>query len=79
MHSLHLRPHYTPRRYRCGVVSVCVCLLVTTLSCAITAEQIDMPFGCRLGKATALREARISGAERGIIRFVGIWEYANSR
>jgi len=34
--------------YICSVVGVSVCLLVTTMSCAKTAEPIQMPFGLRL-------------------------------
>jgi len=31
--------------YRCSVVCVCVCLLVTTVSPTKTAEPIEVPFG----------------------------------
>jgi len=34
-----------PCCYRSAVVCVSVCLLVSTMSCAKTAEPIEMPFG----------------------------------
>ena len=34
-------------RYRCSVVCLSVSLLDTTMSCAKTAEPIEMPFGLR--------------------------------
>ena len=37
--------------YRCSVVCVSVSLLDITVSCAMMAEQIEVPFGCGLGLA----------------------------
>jgi len=51
-HYCHLLGHiaYTECKdaaccYRCSVVCLCVCLLVTTVSPTETAEPIEMPFG----------------------------------
>jgi len=42
LHAVHAAIYYRCRTYS----GLCVCVLGTRLSCAKTAELIEMPFGC---------------------------------